>query len=283
MTYKSNRIETVCENLRVLDERAENNLEQMRLCAKQMCGFLTDDGTSLGPLWAKLNAIKVGPAFKVTLCRCICEKAEYRAIAENILRGDSDIMLDAARRKIAYVRNKRNDRIFLEFSKKVDGAKAHYCATFADACETVFNNVCEFCILPIQNGREGKIYSFYTMLDRYELKIAYIFAEEDTDSQESVTFALASRTLCMPDERSTNLRFEFSLIGENVGIVSDITQSVKELGGVVSDVGTLPVAYDQPRRKFYLSADIPAEGIIPLTMYLSMENVGFEILGLYQV
>ena len=283
MADKRKRIDTVCENVLLLVKREENNREQIRLLSKQMCRFLSDDGVSLGALWQKLSASEAPLLFKISLCRYLCDRAEYRSLAENIILGDNDGASESARGRIAYVRNKRNDKVFLEFSKLVKDAKAYYSPSFADACEAVFNNTCEFCILPIQNGREGKLYSFYTMLDRHELKIAHTVTEDETDTQESVSFALAGRTLPWNENKYTHLRYEFSLIGENAGIVSSVTEAVKELGGVVSDVGTLPVAYDQPRRRFYLSADIPAKGLMPLTLYFSLENLGFEILGVYEI
>ena len=283
MTDVKKKADTVCENLRILKERAENNREQIRLSARQLAGFLNEDGKPLDRLWEKLTDIDVSVVFKVTLCKYLCQQKSYRNIAEGVLRGEDDGDAKASLGRIAYVRNKRNDKVFLEFSKTVGGAKAYYSQSFADACEAVFNNTCEFCILPIHNGKEGKLYSFYTMLDRHELKIAYTVTEDENDSEEAVTFALAGRSLSLPEDNPTCLRFEFSLIGENVGIVSEITEAVKELGGVVTDVGTLPIGYDQPRRKFYLSADIPSDSIIPLTLYLSMENLGFEVLGLYSL
>lgn len=283
MVDKRKRIDTVCENVLFLAKREENNREQIRLLSRQMCRFLSDDGVSLNALWQKLSALETSPLFKVSLCRCICEKDEYRSLAENIILGDSESVSESARGRIAYVRNKRNDKVFLEFSKLVKDAKAYYSPSFADACEAVFNNTCEFCILPIQNGKEGKLYSFYTMIDRHELKIAHTITEEEPDTQESVSFALAGRTISLQENKHEQLRYEFSLIGENVGIVSSVTEAVRELGGVVTDVGTLPVAYDQPRKRFYLSVDVPSEGLLPLTLYFSLENLGFDILGIYGI
>ena len=281
MTDIKKKADTVCENFRILKERAENNREQIRLSARQLGSFLTEDVKSLDKSWKKMTDIEASAVFKITLCQYLCQMQRYRDIAECVLRGEYDGDAKASLGRIAYVRNKRNDKVFLEFSKTVGGAKAYYSQSFADACEAVFNNTCEFCILPIYNGKEGKLYSFYTMLDRHELKIAYIVTEDHPDSEEAVTFALAGRRLSLPEDDRKCLRFEFSLIGENIGIVSEITEAVGEIGGVVTDVGTLPIGYDQPRRKFYLSADIPPDSIIPLVLYLSMEDLGFEVLGLY--
>lgn len=281
MADRKERIGTVCENIRVLVQREENNRAQIRLSARLMSDLWAECGESIGRLWEKLSSLGTTPIFKINLCKCLCENPKYRSVAEKALRGDNEKVAESARGRIAYVRNKRNDKVFLEFSKTVGGAKAYYCTSFTDACEAVFNDTCEFCILPIQNGKEGKLYSFYTMLDRHELKIAHTVTEEETDTQESVSFALVGRSLFLQENK--HLRYEFSLIGENVNIIWAVTEAAKELGGIVSDVGTLPVAYDQPRRRFYLSVDIPAEGIDPLTMYLSMENLGFEALGLYEI
>lgn len=283
MADKRKRIDAVYENLLTLAKREENNREQVRLFSRQMCDLIYADSVSLNALWQKLSVSGMTPIFKINLSRYLCEKVEHRVLAENIIRGDGERISGSAKGRIAYVRNKRNDKVFLEFSKLVNDAKAYYSASFTDACEDVFNNTCEFCILPIQNGKEGKLYSFYTMLERHELRIVRTVTEEETDDQESVSFALARRTITLQENEYKNLRYEFSLIGENAEVVSVVTEAVKELGGVLSDVGTLPVAYDQPRKRFYLSADVPAEAIIPLTLYFSLENMGFEVLGVYGI
>ena len=283
MISERKRIETVIKNVSTLLEREKNNTDQIRLCARQLDALLSENTENIDFWRDRAFESDITSVFKVTLCKFLSKRPEFCATAYSALRGDNDDVSDVAKGRIAYVRNKRNDKMFLEFSKVVEGAKAYYCSSFSDACEAVFNNTCEFCILPVYNGLEGKIYSFYNMLDRYELKIAHIVTEEDADSQNTVTFALVGREVMLSDEGAGKYRFEFSLIGENATVVSNVNEAVRELNGVVTDVGTMPVAYDRPGRRFYLSADIPSEEIIPLTVYLSIEDPGFDILGVYEI
>ena len=283
MKSKKKSIDTIVRNVGILLEREKNNEEQLRLCARQLDELFSESSEWSEQIREISLDINATPLFNVTLCKLLGKRSEIRSSVNDMLVGDIEEVSDTAKGRIAYVRNKRNDKMFLEFSKAVSGAKAYYSASFADACEAVFNNTCEFCILPVYNGKEGKLYSFYNMLDRYDLKIAHTVTEDEGDSQELVTFALVGRELITSVHGYGKCRFEFSLIDENAVVVARVTAAVGELGGMATDVGTMPVAYDRPRRKFYLSADIPKEGIIPLAMYLSMENMGFEVLGLYEI
>ena len=284
MSLDSGAWEIVCENLRVLSERAENNGEQIRLCAAQLAEIMANGEGELTALWQTVRAACPIPSFKARLCECLCKNGEFdMSSVKAALTGDTERVGDGAKGRIAYVRNNRNDKIFLKISKTVQNAKAYYAATFIDACEAVFNGNCEFCVLPVHNDRDGKLYSFYSMLDRYELKIVHVVSDENDDARESVTFALVGRWLTLPKATEKHCRFEFSIIASDALPVAEAVSAIGALGGRVIDVGTQPVVYDEPRRRFYFSADMRECDVLSALIYLSLEHSGFVPVGLYGI
>ena len=280
------KINIVSENIRTLDLRAELTNMQTDVCVEQLCRMINDSEESVYDAWKRFN-IALGKACierKVAFCRKLCDNDKYsNEIEEIVFFGDKEETEPTARHMISYVRNKRNDKIFLDFSDAIGGARAHYANSFSDACEAVFNETSEYCIIPIENSSEGKIYSFYSMVDRYEMKINRVIREYNEDASQSVSFALVSKNLSLPTENEEGLRFEFSVTNESADIVSSIIYAVKCFGGNTVDVGTLPVPYDEPRRKFYFTVDILEADALPCAVYMSLEYAGYSPIGFYKI
>ena len=72
---------------------------------------------------------------------------------------------------------------FEQFRKSNKMLTPSYVRSFADACEDVASGVGEWCILPIENNREGALISVYNLIERFELcisKVCSISSEELT-------------------------------------------------------------------------------------------------------
>ena len=85
----------------------------------------------------------------------------------------SEDLSEFARNRISYQKNSYTEQAFLRFSKFLQGeTRASYAQSFPSVCEDVFNGVCEYCILPIENSSEGRLISFARLITRYGLKIS---------------------------------------------------------------------------------------------------------------
>lgn len=216
-------------------------------------------------------------------CREIVGNERFsKQIAQKGLLGYGEMALPGTHGRIAYVRNKRNDDAFARFSERIRGAKAQYCSSFSETCEAVFGNACEFCILPIESDTDGKLYSFYSMIDRYELIITDVVYVASDDDAHSTCFALVSRGV-NPKGRPHSVRFEFSVVCEDGTFPHDIAAVVRYMGGRLLSVGTQPVPYDDVGTKYYFSIDIDGSNILPMAFYMSMEYPRYTPLGAYSV
>lgn len=94
--------------------------------------------------------------------------------------------------RVAYVKNSYNDTVFSHFSSLIEGARAAYFNTMSDVCESVASGDSEFCILPIETGKDGKLTSFYDAIISYGLMINSEYDLKSPDGDSFTRYALLS-------------------------------------------------------------------------------------------
>ncbi|MBQ8849811.1 MAG: hypothetical protein IJ011_05735 [Clostridia bacterium] len=183
--------------------------------------------------------------------------------------------------KVALVRNRYNESAFSCFSKVITTPKEVFSPSFSAACEDVYDSRCEFCILPVENSRNGRLFGFYSMLDRYELKICAV-CEPDSESVEgSAKYALVGRAIPDRVPKNAHWSFEFSVISDNGKALSDISGVADIFGARLSKIDSLPVEYDSGLQKYYFTFDLPEKNIPPFHLFMSEEYTRYTLVGLY--
>lgn len=184
--------------------------------------------------------------------------------------------------KVALVRNRYNELAFSCFSKVITRPKEVFSASFAAACEDVYDNRSEFCILPIENSQSGRLFGFYSMLDRYELRICAVCEPEADDNAEgNAKYALVGRAI--PDRVPKNSRwcFEFSVISDSGSALSDISGVAYIFGARLIKIDSLPVEYDSGLQKYYFTFSLPETNISAFDLFLTEEYARYTTVGLY--
>ncbi len=74
------------------------------------------------------------------------------------------------RGRVAYMTGSLADKAFLRFSEWLPGCRAADARSFVDACEEVYNGLCQFCILPLESAEEGRLAAFSRLIVRYGLQ-----------------------------------------------------------------------------------------------------------------
>ena len=120
------------------------------------------------------------------------DSEEESALGEDISENAAD--------KIAYVQNTFTDAVYLCFSKMLRRPRAAYFDSFSGVCEEVYNGICEYCILPILYDRDGKLFRFYELLEKYDLRIvcACDLPHIEKDGISVTRYALIRRNLTAP-------------------------------------------------------------------------------------
>jgi hypothetical protein len=129
----------------------------------------------------------------------IAQTSPNAPLAASDLLGQAEPIEAFARGKIAYQHSIYTDEAFLHFSRVLPTARAVYSDSFTGVCEQVFNGLCEYCILPLENTQDGKLVRFYELIQKYELKIELTCSVTTSDNRHSTVFGLCRRGLSWPD------------------------------------------------------------------------------------
>ena len=247
-------------------------------------------------LKAFFNSISI--VEKLEICRklaCEFDLCDHQFIS----RFDADDSLSSeplppsAKGRIAYMKNNYTESAFLKFSKTVSNSRSAYQQSFDDVCEEVYSGSCEFCILPIESSTEGRLNSFYSMIDRYELKISAVCLIEQHDSQRFTKFALLKKSIFGSDlNRGSSsqqiLEFKlYSAISENnsqsdsASPVCDILFAAKACGMKQLRIDSMPLPYNNDMMAYYISLAVNDSSFIQFLMYITLEFPQCDPIGVY--
>lgn len=185
--------------------------------------------------------------------------------------------------KISIVRNKYNEAAYGAFSETVSNPKAVYASSFTEACEDVFDGRCEFCILPVENSQSGRLFGFYSMLDRYELKICALCELDGADPAESTHYALVGRSRPNRIPKRLAWRFECAVIWDSGTILGDISSFCQAFEARLKKADSLSVEYNEQLKKYYFTFEVSEKGLVGFDLLLSEEYATYVPLGLYPV
>lgn len=289
MTY-GKTLKILSDNLTLLRERAEISDEQIELTLSQIAELICENEQRSDDLNGLLEryASAIGSYTakeRLALCREILSRKRGTPELRKLLSiGDPSPTLAGTHGKITFPKNKYNDEAFERFALRINGAKAIYSASINASCEAVAEGSCEFCILPIENSIEGKLFSFYSLLERYELKICAA-VDIDTEEDSHIRFALVCRGCREPSERvlrSTPHTFEFFLLDSNGEFLFDLLELARLCSAELISVDTRPVPYDAQAKRYILSFKLMGTDAILFRALLPLTYDGYTPIGLYR-
>jgi len=273
-------------NLAIATERLSLAEEQKRLCATMLAEQICEEEGNAATLFSRFCDAQAEPT-EIThalFCRAFVGKNQRdRSLRIEELFSLNETPPAGAHGKIAFVRNRYNERAYEHFSELVIGAKSTYVSDFSEGCELVYNGRVRYCILPVESSTSGRLSSFYAMMDRYELKICAILELDNEDTAESVCYALAGRCLPRPIAKSQDCALEFSLTRENASQLAELLSASAVLGATPKRVDFLPLEYDHSFYRVFLTLRVSAKDASALGLYLSLCHPNYTPIGFYTV
>lgn len=228
---------------------------------------------------------------KLELCRAAQKNTKMpRSYAQFLLNISEDqsaeSIAEIAMGRVAYMKNNYTESAFLKFSKIISNARSAYFPSFDDVCDEVYSGACEFCILPIESSSEGRLNSFYSMIDRFELKIAATCVVEHHDSQRFTRFALLKKSLTEVSKlRSSSkeqiFEFKFSAPIGDVSPISDMLSAARHCLLKLARIDSLPLPYNDEMISYYISLNTSGGDLMTFLTYLTLEFPQCEPLGVY--
>ncbi len=198
--------------------------------------------------------------------------------------SDNEELPEDARDRIAYQRNSYADSAYLIFAEQLTSPRVLYSHNFQTVCEEVYNQNCEYCILPLENSTEGPLNSFFRLIERFELKIAATCDIPTTDGSRTTKFALLRRNLSplYATVSNQNRLFEFSLPSEDSLQPSDVLYAAECCGlRLCRHASGMRRTNDTELRSdsFVIGAD--GGDLFTFLLFLAMEAPNYTPIGLY--
>lgn len=223
---------------------------------------------------------------RLYLLRFLIERRGNDSLNESAAEGPEPS--ERAAGKVAYVKNAFSDNAYLQFSGELNRPRAAYFDSFSDVCEEVYNGICEYGILPILHERDGKLFRFYGLLQKYDLRIvcACDVPCVERDGITTTRYALIRKTLpAVQNGRATHL--ELSLPADEGGgeTLCELLQAARvcELTPLRLDTRAQGDG-DRPEELAHqITLSLPRADLTPFLAYLTLCIPRCTVLGLYRV
>lgn len=150
--------------------------------------------------------------------------------------------------------------------------RPHHADRVQNACDSVLDGEADFAIIPIWNDRDGRLRSFYRMMDDFDLKILSVttVATEDGRTRFALCGVGASPLFPAP------AYLEFSAPGKAL-LPEEIGEAMRTLGHTVTDASASPSGGGTVYH-FAVSAGGDLRSAL---LYLNIFDPNFSVVGLY--
>lgn len=188
--------------------------------------------------------------------------------------------------RIAYLRNTYTDTAFETFAMVLRNAAPTYYSDFPGVCEALYYDRATACILPLENSSDGKLLRFYSLLTKYDLRIAYVTSVTAHETDVTTRYALLRRSVSVPhpeDTDSLGMYMEFRMIADEDIPLFRILSAADAYHLSLTRVDSVPGPNEDDDRMAYDLILRAEEGgdLLSMLTYCYLLVPGFTLLGIY--
>lgn len=185
--------------------------------------------------------------------------------------------------RIAYLKNTYTDTAYDTFADALPHCVPAYYSDFPGVCEALYYGRATACILPLENSSDGKLLRFYSLLTKYDLRIAGVCSVSAEDSDSATKYALLRKSVTVPGrEESSELFCECRIILEEDMTLSRVLSAADAYGMALSRADSVPNGYGDGGDTYDLIFRFDEEGDLPAMLtYLYLMTPQFTLLGIY--
>ena len=226
---------------------------------------------------------------KIELCRCCFSEHSVDKDFRELLLGQEEKCLVDAVGKVAYMKNHYADSAYLMFSKSLSSPRAYYLPSLQAVCEEVYSGSCEYCILPIETDTDGKLMTFYSNIDKYELKIHSVCTVHYSDNQSFTKFALLKKSVTGAGIFNASqaylskrtLEVKISQTSHSDSPLYNILKAADACSLKLQRIDSLPLSYNKELLGYYVVFSINQADFKTFLIYLALEYPQSYVVGLY--
>ncbi len=218
---------------------------------------------------------------RLFLCHSIAKRGRRHTLPElaELVYGSLAVIPTGQNRKIAFLRNRQTFRAFECFAKILGGVSVLYESNFQSACEAVESGESTYAIIPIHSTADGRLNSFYRMIEQHELSIILTCDVDSEDGDSATTFALVYRDRICLDAGEP--RLECKITFDDLSLLSDITDAASYFGAGVLSIEALPMMFSGRAGTFSIIFDLTGADADGLLCYLALEYPQMSAVGVY--
>ncbi|MBE6565318.1 MAG: hypothetical protein E7655_08610 [Ruminococcaceae bacterium] len=180
--------------------------------------------------------------------------------------------------KIAYVRNSYSDAAYNAFAACFEQPSVSYSTAFPGVCEDVYHSRADYCILPVESGRDGILQSFRSMIAKYELK--YILTTRVAVDDGYTLFALLGKN--NETVKAEGEQFmEINVVVSDNRTIGRCLAMIEENGFHIVRIHSLALSHDDGHYTYDILLQKQSGDIRSLLDYLSVFYPGCQLNGLY--
>lgn len=215
------------------------------------------------------------------LCRAIAQKGTPHTFSDlnTLFFGLSSESVNHTDKKIAFLRNRQAFLAFECFAKTLGGVSVLYENNFQNACESVALEQATYAIIPIYSTTDGRLNSFYRMIEKYELSIILTCDVDSDDGESMTTFALVYKDrICL---HTGAPKFECKITFDDLSSISDIADAAYYYGAELENLESLPMMFSGRAGTFSVVFGLENADIDGLICYLALEYPQMSVVGIY--
>lgn len=182
--------------------------------------------------------------------------------------------------KVSFAESRVLATAFAAFQKKDNDLMPSYVHSFADACEEVAAELSDYCILPIENSREGALLTVYGLIERYELFIARVCSIEIDGI--ITKYALLCRGFRDIIEHDGPQYVALRLSGHDRLLWPRLYTGACVLGAEIVKTVSIPLSYTDGYAHICTFAG-SGEALFALLLFLATVRVDYTPMGAYEI
>lgn len=257
----------------ILSIRSEGNADSGRI--------IDENRHVADAMFSKLSLVERLAIFKEIFGKLNLEKKNPAEYFDEI----SSSVSDEASERISYLKNSYNDIAYMQFSSLLDSPRAAYYGSVTDVCESVYNGISEYCILPVETSSDGKLLSFYEAILKYNFKIIAVY---DLQGEVGYTrYALLGKDFSAKDfgikSKPRNHYFEFVMTGNDALSLEDLLCAADFCSLKLRRIDTLNINKERNSENAYICPVFRVDGSDMQTFlsFLAIDCPDFIPIGLY--
>lgn len=185
-------------------------------------------------------------------------------------------------KKLLYVPGEYSDRALEHFATVIPDLTVEGAQSYGAICEEIYSEGCDYGIFPIRSSAGGRLSGFYSLIDRYELKIAAACRVHGEDGN-STTLALVGKSLAYPDRSLGDpSRLEFFVSLENDRSLREILSAAAYCGMELLGIDTFEFSSLNDRLTFCPIFSIDKADTETFLLYMATDFPQYIPIGIYK-